>query len=79
MVTFVLPGVETIAVVTGVGGLVLQVTICPVVGATVGVQAARTGSTDEQSAAAASAKIEAVEHNLARTCSGALSTCRGTK
>ena len=77
--TFVLPGVETIAVVTGLGGLVSQVTVCPVVGVTVGVQAARTGSTDEQSAAVASAKIDAVEHKLARTCSGALSTCRGTK
>ena len=56
-----------------------QVTVCPVVGVTVGVQAARTGSTDEQSAAVASAKIDAVEHKLARTCSGALLTCRGTK
>jgi hypothetical protein len=54
---------------------VSQVTVYPVVGATVGVQAARTGSTDEQSAAVASAKIDAVEHKLARTCSGALSTC----
>ena len=79
IVTFVLPGCATIAVVTGFGGLVLQVTVCPVVGVTVGVQAARTGSTDEQSAAVASAKIDAVEHKLARTCSGALSTCRGTK
>jgi len=78
-VTLVLPGCETIAVVTGFGGLVSQVTVCPVVGVTVGVQAARTGSTDEQSAAVASAKIDAVEHKLARTCSGALSTCRGTK
>jgi len=79
IVTFVLPGCETIAVVTGFGGLVSQVTVCPVVGVTVGVHAARTGSTDEQSAAVASAKIDAVEHKLARTCSGALSTCRGTK
>ena len=79
MVTFVLPGVETIAVVTGLGGLVSQVTVCPVVGVTVGVQAARTGSTDQQSQAVASAKIDAVEHKLARTYGGALSTCRGTK
>src|SRR5262245_55922829 len=79
IVTFVLPGCETIAVVTGFGALVSQVTVCPVVGATVGVQAARTGSTNEQSAAAASAKIDTVEHKLARTCSGMLSTCRGTK
>src|SRR6516164_3991317 len=78
IVTFVLPGVETIAVVTGLGGLVSQVTVCPVVGVTVGVQAARTGSTDQQSQAVASAKIDAVEDKLARTYGGALSTCRGT-
>jgi len=79
IVTFVLPGCETIAVVTGFGGVVSQVTVCPVVGVTVGVHAARAGSTDEQNAAVASAKIDAVEHKLARTSSGALSTCRGTK
>src|SRR5262249_25096726 len=78
IVTFVLPGCETIAVVTGFGGLVSQVTVCPVVGVTVGLQAARTGSTVQQTVVA-SAKIDAVEHKLARTCIGALSTCRGTK
>jgi hypothetical protein len=55
------------------------VTVCPVVGVNVGVQAARTGSTTQQSAAVASAKVEAVEHKLARLCSGALTNCRGTK
>src|SRR5215831_8017365 len=79
IVTFVLPGCETIAVVTGFGWLLSQVTVCPVVGVTVGVQAARTGSTAQQSAAVASAKVEAVEHRLACPCSGALTMRRGTK
>jgi hypothetical protein len=43
-VTFVLPGCATIAVVTGLGWLLSQVTVCPVVGFTVGVQLARAGS-----------------------------------
>jgi hypothetical protein len=79
IVTFVLPGCETIAVVTGFGWLLSQVTVCPVVGVTVGVQAARTGSTAQQSAAVASAKVEAVEHRLARPCSGVLAKRPGTK
>jgi hypothetical protein len=59
------------------GWLLLQVTVCPVVGFSVGVQAARAGAAGQQSAAAASAKAEALERRRARKSSGALTICRG--
>jgi hypothetical protein len=59
------------------GWLLSQVTVCPVVGFSVGVQAARAGAAGQQSAAAASAKAEALERRRARKSSGALTICRG--
>src|SRR6516164_6698863 len=66
IVTFVLPGCETIAVVTGFGGVVSQVTVCPVVGVTVGVHAARAGSTTH-GIAASSAPAATVVSKWVRT------------
>jgi hypothetical protein len=66
IVTSVLPGCATIPVVTGLGWELSHVTVCPVVGLSVGVQAARAGSTAQESAAVASAKAEAVECKRAR-------------
>src|SRR5262245_57172940 len=60
-VTLVLPGCATIGVVTGLGWLLVQVTVCPVAGLSVGVQAARAGPAPQGSAAAASATAEAVQ------------------
>ena len=74
-VTLVLPGCATIAVVTGLGWLLLQVTVCPVVGFSVGVQAARAGPAPQGSAAAASATAEAVERKRICECRGALANC----
>jgi hypothetical protein len=76
IVTSVLPGCATIPVVTGLGWELSHVTVCPVVGASVGVQAARAGSTAQESAAVASANAEAVECKRARKCSRALTICR---
>jgi hypothetical protein len=56
----------------------LQVTVCPVVGVSVGVQAARAGAAAHNSAAAASATAETVDRKLARKRSGAPAMCRGT-
>ena len=47
-VTLVLPGCATIAVVTGLGWLLVQVTVCPVVGVSVGEQPARAGPTPRE-------------------------------
>ena len=66
-----LPGCATIAVVTGLGWLLLQVTVCPVVGVSVGVQAARAGVAGQKSAAAASARTETVDRKLAQPQRGA--------
>jgi hypothetical protein len=76
-VTLVLPGCATIPVVTGLGWELLQVTVSPVVGVSVGVQAARAGSTAQESAAVANAKAEAVEHKRARSRGDAVTTSRG--
>jgi hypothetical protein len=76
-VTSVLPGCATIAVVTGLGWLLLQVTVCPVVGFSVGVHAACAGAAAPKSAAAASATAETVDRKLARKRSGALTMYRG--
>jgi hypothetical protein len=73
----VLPGCETIAVVIGLGWLLSQVTVCPVLGFTVGEQAARAGTAALDSAAVASAKAEAVERRSARTRIGTPTVCRG--
>jgi hypothetical protein len=75
-VTFVLPGCATIPVVTGFGWELSHVTVCPVDGVSVGVQAARAGSAGQTSAVVVSAKAEAVERKLARKCSAPLTICR---
>jgi hypothetical protein len=67
----------TTPVVTGLGWLLSQVTVCPVVGVSVGVHAARAGSTAQASAAVASVKPEAVERKRACKCDGAPTICRG--
>jgi hypothetical protein len=58
------------------GCLLSHFTVCP--GVSVGVQAARAGSTGQVSTATASAQAEAVERKRARKCSGTLTICRDT-
>jgi hypothetical protein len=77
IVTLVLPGCATIGVVTGLGWLLSQVTVSPVVGVCVGVQTARAGSAAQVSAAAASAQTETVVRRDARKCADALEMGRG--
>jgi hypothetical protein len=46
--------------------LLLQVTVCPVVGVSVGAQAARAASIGQESAAVASATADTVDRSAAR-------------